>query len=149
MPKILGPSLEIARIQSEINRLFENLLELKQPGEESGQAWVPNADILDGPESLTLIVELPGVELKDLDLKADGGEIIVRGEKRAVRPEGEGAEFHCLERIYGSFKRVVSLNYPVNTHRAEARLKNGVLKVVFPKVTNRRGGAVPIPVKES
>ena len=146
--RTMGSTLEIARIQSEINRLFENLLELKQPGDEAGQSWVPNLDILDAPESIMVLVELPGVAAADVELHADGGDIIVRGEKKQPVHGGEGTRYHCLERAYGRFQRVVSLNYAVNTHRAVAELTDGVLKIIFPKVSNRRGGAVPIPVKE-
>lgn len=147
--RTMGSMLEIARIQSEINRLFENLLELKQPGDEAGSAWVPNMDILDGPEVLTIAVELPGVAAQDLELQADGGDIIIKGEKKQILRPGETTHYHCMERSHGRFQRVVSLNYPVNTHKAVAQLKDGVLKIVFPKVANRRGGAVSIPVKES
>lgn len=149
MQKTMGPTLEIARIQSEINRLFESLKELKQMGEGTEQVFVPNTDILDGAEVLTLFVELPGVALRDLILEADGGNIIVRGEKKKRESDRLVAEHHCLERTFGAFERVIALNYPINTHKAEAVLSAGVLKVTFPKVENRRGGAVPIPVKEA
>lgn len=149
MPTLMGPTLEVARIQSEINRLFENLRELKQMGESSEPNWMPNADIVDSPDTLTLIIELPGVAQADLDVKADGGNIIVSGEKKSQTAPGQVAQHHCLERSYGRFQRTISLNYPINTHRAEAHLRAGVLKIVFPKVENRRGGAVPILVKEA
>src|SRR5437867_12542683 len=118
--KTMGPMLEIARIQSEINRLFENLLELKQPGDDAAQAWIPNIDILDGPEALTVLIEIPGVAAEDVQLDADGGDIIITGEKRQPVSGEDGDRFHCLERAYGRFRRVVSLNYPVNTHKAVA-----------------------------
>jgi HSP20 family protein len=149
MPTLMGPTLEIARIQSEINRLFESLLELKQMGEASEPTWMPNTDILDSPDTLTLLMELPGVSLADLDVKADGGNIIVSGEKKAGNDPSAIVQHHCLERSHGRFQRPISLNYPINTHRAEAHLRDGVLKIVFPKVENRRGGAVPILVKEA
>ena len=148
MSTMMGPTLEIARIQSEINRLFESLFELKQIGDSAQPAWMPNMDIVDGPEALTLLVELPGVELGDFTLAADGGNIIIEGEKKPGRPPGEVAEHHCLERAHGPFRRVISLNYPINTHKAAAQYRDGVLKIMFPKVENRRGGAVPITVKE-
>jgi HSP20 family protein len=149
MQKTMGPTLEIARIQSEINRLFESLKELKEMGDGGEPVFVPNTDVLDGRGVLTLYVELPGVALHDLILEADGGNIIVRGVKKKRESERGVSEHHCLERTFGSFERVIALNYPINTHKAEAVLSAGVLKVVFPKVENRRGGAVPIPVKEA
>jgi len=149
LQKTMGSMLEIARIQSEINRLFENLLELKEPGDESGQTWMPTMDIVDGPESVTVLVELPGVPAGALDLRADGGDIIISGEKSQGIQAGEQSHYHCLERSFGRFQRVVSLNYPINTHKAIAELRNGLLRIDFPKVSNRRGGAVPIPVTEA
>ena len=149
MQKTMGPTLEIARIQSEINRLFESLKELKETGEGGEPLFVPNTDILDGKETLTLFVELPGVALKDIVVEADGGNITVRGEKRKREYDRMAAEHHLLERSFGAFERVIALNYPINTHKAQAILSAGVLKVVFPKVENRRGGAFPIPIKEA
>ena len=148
MPTMVGPTLEIARIQSEINRLFESLLELRQAGDAAQPVLMPNTDIVNGPDTLTLLVELPGVALADLELTADGGNITIEGEKKPVSLPGELKEGHCVERAFGRFRRVISLNYPINTHRAEAQLRHGLLTIVFPKVENRRGGAVPIPVNE-
>jgi HSP20 family protein len=144
MPDDLGPLMEVARIQSEINRLFDNLLDLG--GDETpGGSWIPNADIIENDDELLLKVELPGVDAKRLGISVHGGNVIVRGEKS--RPEVAGpAEFHIAERAFGGFKRVIHLGVPVNTRRARAVLKNGLLRIRFPKVPNRRGEEVPIEV---
>ena len=67
MPTTLGPLMEVARIQSEINRLFDNLLDLGNEDKEGG-AWIPNADILETADDLLLKVELPGVDAEKLSL---------------------------------------------------------------------------------
>jgi len=145
MSQTLGPLMEVARIQSEINRLFDNLLDLGSDAKEGG-TWMPNADILETDEHLILKVELPGVESDKLALSVHGGNVIVQGEKG--RPEIEGAsELLAAERIFGPFRRVVNLGVPVNTRQAEASLNNGLLRVTFPKVPNRRGEEVPIEVE--
>jgi HSP20 family protein len=140
----MGPLMEMARIQSEINRLFDNLLDLEdQPG--GAGSWMPNADILETEDTLVLKVELPGVAPDKLSLSVHGGNVILRGEK--ARPSAEGAvEFHAAERQFGQFKRVIQLGVPVNTRQATAELSNGLLEVRFPKVPNRRGEEVPIEV---
>ena len=144
MQKTMGPLMEMARIQSEINRLFDNLLDLEgQPGGAGN--WIPNADILETEDTLVLKVELPGVAPDNLRLAVHGGNVILRGEKE--RPSADGAvEFHAAERQFGSFKRVIQLGVPVNTRQAIAELRNGLLEVRFPKVPNRRGEEVPIEV---
>ncbi len=142
--KTMGPLMEMARIQSEINRLFDNLLDLEdQPG--GAGSWMPNADILETEDTLVLKVELPGVAPDKLCLSVHGGNVILRGEK--ARPSAEGAvEFHTAERQFGRFKRVIQLGVPVNTRLATAELSNGLLEVRFPKVPNRRGEEVPIEI---
>ena len=144
MPNEFGPLMEAARIQSEINRLFDNLLDLGDE-ERRGGAWIPNADIIETDEALTLKVELPGVDPAQLTISVHGGNVILRGEK--ARPEvGGRAEFHIAERVFGAFRRVIHLGVPVNTRQAKAVLNNGLLRIKFPKVPNRRGEEVPIEV---
>jgi len=136
--------MEVARIQSEINRLFDNLLDLGRT-EEVG-SWIPNVDIVETESELLLKIELPGVPPGGLSLAVHGGNLIVRGEKERPRLEGR-AEFHAAERAFGRFRRVVHLGVPVNTHHARAVLNNGLLRISFPKVPNRRGEEVPIEVQ--
>lgn len=144
MPDELGPLMEVARIQSEINRLFDNLLDVGDEDRRGG-AWIPNADIIETDEVLLMKVELPGVAPADLTVSVHGGNVIIRGEK--ARPSVSGkAEFHVAERVFGSFRRVIHLGVPVNTRLAEAVLNDGLLRIKFPKVPNRRGEEVPIEV---
>jgi HSP20 family protein len=143
--KTFGPLLEVARIQSEINRLFNNLLDLGAPGQESG-AWIPNADILETADALIVMVELPGVEAANLAVSVHGGNVILKGDK-AKPDSGDASRFHAAERAFGRFRRVIHLGVPVNTHLAEATLADGLLHIKFPKVPNRRGQEVPIDVR--
>ncbi len=148
MVKALG-FMEAARIQSEINRLFENLLDAGSGGEPGG-AWIPNADILETGERLLLQVELPGVAAEDLSIRVDSGNVILEGTKRAPEDEAgfaAGAPEATVERQFGSFRRTIALGVPVNTRQAEAVLRDGLLRVDFPKVPNRRGEVLSIEVK--
>jgi HSP20 family protein len=86
------------------------------------------------------------VEHADLELSVHGGNVILRGEKRRAEGDDSG-RFHSVERAFGRFRRVINLGAPVNTHKAEAVLHDGLLQIRFPKVPNRRGQEVPIEVK--
>jgi HSP20 family protein len=144
MTKGLGSMLEVARIQSEINRLFDNLLDLDSGGKETG-SWIPIVDIVENDEALVVTVELPGVSASDLTISTHGGDVILAGEKPRPPLDGQG-RFHVAERAFGRFRRVIDLGAPVNTHKAEALLTDGTLRIRFPKVSNRRGEAVTIEV---
>jgi HSP20 family protein len=143
MTKGLGSMLEVARIQSEINRLFDNLLVLD--GGQEGGSWMPIADIVESDDALVVTIELPGVLASNLEIATHGGDVILTGEK--IRPALDGVvRSQVAERAYGRFRRVVHLGVPVNTHKAEAVLADGTLRIKFPKVPNRRGEEVAIKV---
>jgi HSP20 family protein len=144
MTESLGPFLEVARIQSEINRLFDNLLDLRRPNGQQG-AWIPNVDIIETTAELVVSAELPGVEPGDLTVSVNGGNLILAGSKSGPR-EDDREGFHQVERTFGPFRRVINLGAPVNTRQAEASLADGLLRIRFPKVPNRRGEDVPIEV---
>ena len=148
MAETFGPWLEAARIQSEINRLFDNLLDLGTPNKESG-AWIPNTDVSETEDSLVVKVELPGMELADLRLSVHGGHVILQGEKKKLGDPAGADGARVSERSFGPFRRAIHLTAPVNTHRAEATLVDGLLRIRFPKVANRRGEEVRIEVKSS
>jgi HSP20 family protein len=143
--RTFGPLLEVARIQSEINRLFDNLLDLRTDDKGVG-SWIPNVDILENEDSLVVKIELPGIGVADLSLTVHSGNIVIAGRKPGADVTGE-ADFQVCERAYGPFRRVIHLGVPVNTRQAQAVLKNGLLRICFPKVPNRRGEAVPIEVE--
>jgi HSP20 family protein len=144
MPKTFEPQMEIARIQSEINRLFDNLLDLDRDGPR-GSSWMPNADILEDEQQVVVEIELPGVPADQLSVSVQSGNIVIEGVK--VRPDLVAeAAVQTAERTYGSFRRMIQLGVPVNTRQASAVLKAGLLRICFPKVPNRRGEAVPIEV---
>lgn len=147
MEQNFGPYLEIARIQSEMNKLFDVLLELRGEGPESNaNAWIPSVDICQNEKGLILRAEIPGVPPEALKLTAVGGALVITGERTRTQA-GKSAKFHCMERVCGRFRRAIPIGTPINTRDASATLRNGVLEVFFPKVSNRRGEEVVIPVK--
>ena len=140
------PFFELNRIQNEINRLFETLGELPG-GEGPTTAWTPNVDVYEAPAELVVRYELPGVDPQSVRLSVNGNSLILRGNKPRTEPPTE-AKFHCLERGFGEFRRVIRLSVPINTHQARTEYRDGLLKVTFPKVPNRRGEEVVIAVGE-
>ena len=147
MDGTFGPFLEIARIQSEVNKLFDVILETRGAEGDGAQRWLPNVDICETEDRIIVKCEVPGVGIEELRLSALGDALVISGEKAPSRPESQ-ARFHCMERAYGPFRRVVHLPQQVNTRGASASLYNGVLTVLFPKVSNRRGEEVIIRVQE-
>jgi len=146
MEQDFGPYLEVARIQSEMNKLFNALLEMREAGGESSvNSWIPSVDVIQNIEGLVVRCDLPGVPLESLKLTALAGALVIVGERPRQQTEGQ-VKFTCMERTGGRFRRVVPLVMPINTRDASARLDEGVLEIFFPKVSNRRGEEVTIPI---
>ena len=88
-------------------------------------------DAWETPEALHVEVDLPGVEVKDVDVQVQSGELILKVARPQADPEGE----HWLrrERGTGSFTRTLALPVEIEASAVSAELAEGVLKLVLPK----------------
>ncbi len=109
----------------------------------NGEAWTPLVDIKETPTQLTFIAELPGMELKDVEVELNGDILTIRGQRAFEKDESKD-EYLRVERAYGSFVRSFTLNTEVKVDLIKANFKNGLLAVVVPKEPTRPALKVPI-----
>ncbi|MGD8275648.1 MAG: Hsp20/alpha crystallin family protein [Thiohalocapsa sp.] len=95
------------------------------------------AEVFDDDDRVVVRVEAPGMSKDDIQLEVQDDFLIVSGEKHVARERTEG-RWHVNECAYGAFQRVVPLPDTVDTGKADASYKNGVLRVELPKAENRR-----------
>ena len=123
------------------------------PGQFSGESlhgagnWIPNVDLGEDTESIMIQVEVPGIPISHLRVAFHCGFVQISGEKKHPVPKGE-AHFLCLERSYGKFSRTIHLNTAVDLDGAKAHLQNGILRIVVPKIVDRRKLERVIPVEK-
>ena len=110
-------------------------------------SWIPNVDICESAESVTVRVELPGIDAADMRLTVQGGVVRVQGTKREPATARVRVSYYCLERRYGKFDRQISIDRVVDAGRSSATLIDGVLTIEIPRVQNRRGVLFEIPIK--
>jgi HSP20 family protein len=96
--------------------------------------WTPAVDVFETPDRYVVMVELPGLTQDDVQLQHHEGHLTISG----MRRERESAceQFHRIERGHGSFSRTFQLPAPVVAERITADLRDGVLTVTCPKVTD-------------
>lgn len=138
--------VEIVRLKSEMNKLFEALQRLGSGRAEEELGYTPPYDIVESSEGVYIEMDLPGVEVVSLRVSVRGSVVTVEGEKRGCARQGAVA-FHLMERDRGRFTRSLRVEGAYNTHRAEAEYAGGVLTVRMPRVEDRRGVTVHVPVK--
>jgi HSP20 family protein len=135
---------DIGDFATEIRRAFEELD--RQMGSRSAGEYVPPIDVFDTVEGLTIVVDLPGVPAASVRALIKNGVVIVIGDKPSAPCGSEGAQFHIAERSFGRFARGVRLHGSFESARAHATLRGGELRIVIPRVDERRGGEIVIPI---
>jgi HSP20 family protein len=128
---------------------------------EQGSSWVdrdlgsgggpsadsPPMDVLETEAGVEIIMDLPGIDAQALSVTYRDGALIVGGHKRPTRCQHKGkAAFHLAERSFGRFTRVVRLGGAFDASRARATLAAGELHIVIPRIGERRGQQISIPV---
>lgn len=80
-------------------------------------------------------VEVPGMEKEDFSITVEGNTLFLSGEKHYER-ESRDSTYYVMERAYGTFQRTIPLPRNVDSDRAQASYKNGVLSIRLPKVVS-------------
>jgi HSP20 family protein len=97
-----------------------------------GPVYAPAFDLFETTEQYTLLGDLPGLGLGDLDIEFTGDSLTITGERGADEATLETA-CHALERTFGTFVRRFEFRDRVDAGRGLARMVNGVLMVEVPK----------------
>lgn len=144
------PKHEVSSLQGEINRLFDNFFADPFFSPATGRAetsFGPPMSISDDAKAITIECELPGIDAKDVDISVDDDVLTIRGEKRDEKREESEERYH-YERRFGSFIRRVRLPSPVDSTKAEAEMKKGVLSLRLPKVKPQERKSISVRVSE-
>ena len=133
--RAFNPFEELLKIQRELERLarlgFPVEENLERVMESKAKMLMP-LEVYETPTELVVKVELPGVKKEDVDITIRDNYLVIRAEKKEEKKE-EKQHVHVVERVYGTFERVIPLPADVDTDNAKASFKDGVLEIRFPK----------------
>lgn len=107
----------------------------------------PNVDISEDDKSYNLSAELPGLDVKNVNLDISDGVLTLSGEKKSEMDDKDG-NYHITERSYGFFKRSFSLPASVEEDKITADFKKGVLHICMPKSAKAQQKQRKISIKE-
>ena len=93
--------------------------------------WMPAADIAETTKDYVVSMELPGIDMKKVDISYADGTLTVKGEKHKESSESESC--YCAERYSGSFQRTFRIPGKVNHEKIDATYRDGILKLMLPK----------------
>jgi HSP20 family protein len=115
--------------------------------EPSTRPWTPPVDILETENDLVLKADVPGIDLRDIEIKIENGTLTIKGERKFEGNAGDQG-YHRIERNYGTFARSFALPDSVDTEKVKAEYKNGVLTVTLPKKDVAKPRTVKVEVHQ-
>jgi HSP20 family protein len=137
-------SLEHTDTITDIQRNFEDLFTSLRKDIEDAFAplknveaikpdWFkPSLDIASKDDEYSIELELPGVDLDNIDIEVENHTMSIKGEKRQETEEKD-KDYHRIERSYGSFQRVLNLPADTDTDNIVSNYKDGILSITIPK----------------
>lgn len=126
------------QLQREVNRLFDANRLGDAEASHLMADWAPAVDIKEEPSQFVIHADLPGVQIKDIEITLENGVLTLKGQ-RITEQEEETEQYRRIERMRGLFLRRFALPDAVDAEKVSAKCKDGVLEVLVPK----REGAQP------
>ena len=138
---------DLSQLHREIQVLFARLEEFEHTERQGAGEWSPNIDVYECRGRFVVVAEVPGLQPDSLRIVVRDRQLVISGERAQPRPPQGVAGFVCLERPHGRFSRVIPLDLAVDVREADARLAGGLLTISMPRLADRRGREIQIPVR--
>ena len=138
---------EFSTLQDRVNRILRESFTPQSPEEAlTTSNFAPPVDVYEDEHNITLKIEVPGIDEKDIDVTIDNNTLTVRGERRLEKEEKE-ENFQRVERQYGSFTRSFTLPNTVNPEQISAHYDKGVLKILLAKKAEAKPKQIKVNVE--
>ena len=99
--------------------------------------WLPAFDVSETEDEVIVKAELPGMDVKDIDITLTDGLLTIKGERK-MEKEDKKENYHRIERQFGSFSRSLKLGTNVKADSIDAGYKDGILTVTLPKAEENK-----------
>jgi HSP20 family protein len=140
------PRRDLATMQDRINRFVRESYSPEGPEEAlTTTNFAPPVDIYEDEHNITLKMEVPGIDEKDVDVRIENTTLTVHGERKIEKDEKE-ENFRRIERQYGSFTRSFTLPSSVDTGQVSARYDKGILKISLAKKAESKPKQIKVNV---
>lgn len=135
----------MARVYVERRELPDDLRRLLDAGAAAVE-FTPPIDVIETDTSVQIVLDLPGVRAAQIEVVFSQNVLLLSGEKTPVACDHADVAFHIAERAFGRFARAIELDGAIDAGNAIATLTDGELRVTLPRLQERRGTKIRIPV---
>ena len=126
------PWKEVDTLNRQLNRLLDDAFIPTARWTNTALSFTPAVEVEETADAIALKLELPGIDVKDLDVQVTAESVSISGERQS-EAKTEDKDITCSEFRYGKFQRVISLPARVQNTNTNAEYKNGVLTLTLPK----------------
>lgn len=138
-----GAVKDLLELQRRLNELIKEVVSPSVAQSEKGfYIFKPLADVSEDDKAYYVEMELPGVEINDVEILCENRKVSIKGERKfskEIAPEN----VLRMERYFGNFLREFSFSSSIDKDNVEAKLENGILSLFLPK----KEGIKKIPIK--
>lgn len=141
------PLKDFVTLQDRMNQFLSDTLNNYET--ENGrlvQDWVPAVDVYEDAEAIQLKAELPGMEMKEIEVRIENNALEIRGEKKIEQTEKK-ENYHRIERVFGRFSRSFRLPNTVAQDKIKAKYDRGVLTITLPKREETKPRSITVEVR--
>jgi HSP20 family protein len=140
---------DFSTLQDRMNRIARETFSPERSDEAlTTSNFAPPVDVYEDEHNITLKIEVPGIDEKDINVSIENNTLTVRGERRFEKDEKE-ENFHRVERMYGSFTRSFTLPNTVETEQVTAHYEKGVLKIRLAKKAEAKPKLIKVNVEKT
>jgi HSP20 family protein len=139
------PFREFSTLQDRMNRLFRETYNENQDQSLTNSSFAPAVDVYEDEHNVSLKIEVPGIDEKDIDVRIENNTLTVHGERKIEKDEKE-ENYRRVERQYGSFTRTFNLPSTVDTDKVQANYSKGVLNISLPKKAEAKPKQIKVNV---
>ncbi len=130
-----------------MNRLFRESYSPEGPEEAlTTTSFAPPVDIYEDEHNITLKIEVPGIDEKDIDVRIENNTLTVHGERKFEKEEKD-ENFRRVERQYGGFTRSFTLPSSVDPGQVSADYDKGMLKINLAKKAEAKPKQIKVNVR--
>ncbi len=138
------PFREFSTLQDRMNRMFRDSYGDREEALTTS-TFAPPVDVYEDEHNVTLKIEVPGIDEKDLDVRVENNTLTVHGERKFEKEEKE-ENFRRVERQYGSFTRSFTLPNTVDSDSIQANYEKGILKLQLAKKAEAKPKQIKVNV---
>ena len=138
------PVREFSTLQDRMNRLFQQSYGDREEALTTS-TFAPAVDVYEDEHNVTLKIEVPGIDEKDIDVRIENNTLTVHGERNFEKEEKE-ENYRRIERQYGSFTRSFTLPSTVDPNNVQANYEKGVLKIKLAKKAEAKPKQIKVNV---